>query len=252
MGRLGTLIFRPREALLDRNKSKVKPNICMNAMNNDCLFVRYKHKTPLLIRGLNPKHIVRAIKNYLNAKAFLTESGRLGFSRLETISTSGRTGIYFIAEFEGKKCFIKLNTRSVAKKNIYQKEAHWGSICSRKSSHFLSVLKYIDEPRYEVIVFPYVPGEDLYSCPVSVIAENIDEFKKQVAEIRTFLRNEKLQHNDLHGGQLFLTFSENKLDKIYLIDLANMTQCDDSSPDNDGKFFQLLDTMLETKLSEGR
>lgn len=110
----------------------MKSSDCASTMNNECLFVRSKHKTPLIIRLLNPKHIVRSVKSYLGKKAFLAESERLGFSQLEILSTNGRTGIYYAAEFRGEKCFIKLNTRSVIKGNIYQKEAFWGKFCSEK------------------------------------------------------------------------------------------------------------------------
>ena len=86
-----------------------------------------------------------------------------------------------------------------------------------------------------------------YSHPQQRLVKSEQRFVDFV-NIVVFLQNEKLQHNDLHGGQLLLTFSENKLDRIYLIDLAKMTQSDDCSSDNDGKFFLTLDKLLETKL----
>lgn len=140
-----------------------------------------------IIQEINKKYIIKKIRK-----------------KKEKIIIIGRS------REDKKKYFIKINPKEKNMKEVYEK------IRKIESEKIINKIEYIEKERYEIIIYEYIEGENLYNYikKRKIGYEEIKEIIKQIIEGIYELHKRNIIHCDLKLENILI----NKEKKIKIID----------------------------------
>ena len=170
------------------------------------------------------------------------EKEGLHVHNLKSMLTYGVSPTFnFRGELDGKSVFIKLHISSLSsnvqnRPSFLRTEYERGILFSSGCPHALKPITYLELPRLEVLITPFVENAVTLYDAMRNGKSLPEEYVIQLQEVRESMRKHYLVHGDLHGDNILIGSINGGVQKVYIIDLYNAEQFTSETYFNSDKY----------------
>ena len=161
-------------------------------------------------------------------------------SSLEILLADGRSPVFTFKGFwENTPVFIKLNiyptlpshaqTTTRSNRSSLRREYEGGKLFSSVCPHCLTPIKYLELPQCEILVTPLIENAKTLHDSMRSASGLKEEYASQLKEVRRHMRENKLAHGDLHGGNLLIGRVAGGEEQLHIIDFTTAKRFTDDS-----------------------